>query len=191
MGFLVPLAIAAAPAIAGAAGVGAGTIGLWSSIGGSVLGALGQMKQGKAASQAAQYNATVAANNANISRQNAINAGHEGEIAAAQAQQETRAKVGAIKADQGASGVDLNSGSSIDVRSSAAQTGQLNAITLRSNAARKAYGYQLEASGQDAQSQLDLSTAKNEKSAGLLNASTTLLSGVGNAYSIHKSAGGL
>lgn len=148
---------------------------------GTGVGVMGSMQQASAQKSAANYQSAIAANNAKIASDNATRAGQAGEAQAAQVQQETRAKVGAIKAAQAANGVNVNTGSAVDVQSSAAELGELNAITLRSNAARQAYGYQTQEASYDAQSGLDKSTASNAETAGYLNAGSTFLSGAGSA----------
>lgn len=139
--------------------------------------ALGQIRQGQAAAASAKYNSQVQANNAQIAQNNAALAGEQGAANAGIEQQKTRAAVGGIKAAQAANGIDVNSGSAVDVRSSAAELGELNAITIRSNAAKTAYGYQTQQSSDMAQSQLDRQEAKFDVQAGYMNAGTTLLSG--------------
>lgn len=179
MAFLAPLAVAVGASAETAATIG--TIGSVASAVGAGVSAIGAFSQGRANSQSAKYNAAIAANNATISRQNAERTSQEGEVKAAMAQQETRAKYAGILANQGASGVDVNSGSAVDVRSSAAATGELNAINIRANAARQAYAQQTDAAGYDATSTLDKSQAKNDSTAGFLNAGSTLLGGLGDA----------
>lgn len=155
------------------------------TVGAAVIGAgvtaYGIHEQGVASNNAAKYNSEVAANNAKISTQNAAYAGAEGDQNTAVAQMKTRAEIGAIKASQAASGVDVNSGSAVDVRSSAAETGELNAINIRSEAARKAYGYQTEAAGYSGQSGLDKSAANNAEAAGDIGAGASIIGGLGKA----------
>lgn len=141
----------------------------------SGLSAYSSVQQGKQAATAANYNASVAANNAQIATQNATVAGQVGAEQTAIEQQKTRAAIGGIKAAQAASGIDVNSESAVDVRSSAEELGQLNAITVRSNAARTAYGYQTQAQSDTSQSQLDQQEAGYDKTAGYDKAATTLL----------------
>lgn len=163
----------------------------------STVGGIGQAMQGRAAAESSRYNAEIAANNQIIARQNASAAIKEGEANAAASSQATKAKLGGILANQGASGVDINSGSSIDVRSSAAQNGELNAINIRADAARKAYGYQTEGVNAGIQEKMDKETAKNEEIAGGVNAAGTLLGNAANpnnpfgAYLASQSMGGL
>lgn len=187
MPIAVPLALAGA-GVAGYTALGAGTAaaaggltGLQElSLGASVLGATGQVLQGQAASETASYNAEIAANNAKIARQNATATAHEGEINAAAASQKTRAELGSLLANEGASGVDVSSGSSVDTRTSAVQNGELNAINIRANAARQAYGYQTQAVNDIAQENLDKSEAQNAPIAADIGAGATLLGGITN-----------
>ncbi len=53
--------------------------------------------------------------------------------------------------------------------------GQLDALSIRSAAARKAYGFQSEAVNYENQSALDKHQAKSDKTAGYINAVTGLL----------------
>lgn len=145
------------------------------------LGAIGAMQQGKAASDAASYNAAVAANNAEIAKQNAATAAAAGNAQVEQAQLQTRAKIGGIIANEAAGNVDVTKGSALDVRSSAAQLGMLNALTVRSNAVRQAHDYQTQAAGYNAQAGLDSFEAKSASSAGSINALDTVIGGVGTA----------
>lgn len=177
MAFLLPLAAAAAPAAAGA-GMWA-TIGTIASVAGAGIGALGAIQSSRAQAASAKYNAAVAANNAVIAKQNATWAAQAGEAQAGMSQMKTRAAVGSITANQAASGVDLTTGSSLDVRSSARELGELDAISIRSNAAREAYGFETNASSFTAQSQLDRFEARSASTSGYINAGSTILGGVG------------
>lgn len=166
--------IAEIGSIASVAGTGLSVIG-------AIKGAQGAKAEGKANANASRYAAQVAENNATISKQNASLAAQQGTAAVEKEQLENRAKIGAITANQGASGVNLNSGSSVDVRSSAAETGELSAINIRAAAARQAYGFQQEASNQESQAGLDKAEASNAITAGNTKATTTLLGGLGDA----------
>lgn len=159
------------------------TIAVATSVAGAGVGAYGAIKQGEATSNAEKYNAQVATNNAAIAEQSAQRAGAAGNAQAEQASLKTRATVGAIKANQAASGVDVNSGSSLDVRSSAQELGELNAINVRSNAANAAYGYKVQAASYSGQSTLDQYAASTATSAADISAGGTVLSGIGGASS--------
>lgn len=183
-------AFAFAPAAAGMSGL------QLAGLAASTVGGIGQAMQGKAASESAAYNAEIARNNQIIANNNATAAIHEGEQNAASSSQGTKAKIGGILANQGASGVDISSGSSVDTRASAAQTGELNAINIRADAARKAYGYQNEGANAAIQEQMDKASAKNEAASSEVASASTLLSGATNpnnpfgAYLASQSIGG-
>lgn len=184
------LAAATVPAIAGistasvplaAATPWLADIGLGTSLLGGVTGAVGAYTQGKAAAASAKYNAAVASDNALQAKSNSVLAAQSGEAQAGIQEQKTRANVGSILANQGASNIDVNSGSNVDVRSSASELGELNALTVKSNAAREAYGYQVQGVGFQNQGALDKAEASNDTSAGTINAASTFLGGAGSA----------
>lgn len=140
--------------------------------------------QGAGANSAyAAYNAQVAANNQLIAQENSRLASAAGNQQATIEGQKTRAAVGGIKAQQAASGIDVNRGSAVDVRSSAAELGELNALTVRSNAARQAYGYDVQAASAGGQAGLDSAMAGNAANAGRINQISSLLAGASSAGS--------
>lgn len=144
---------------------------------GTAVSVVGQMQNAAAQQKVANYQAQVAENNALLAKEQAKQTTAAGEAATMQQQMKTRATVGAIRAAQGASGVDVDTGSNVDVRSSAAELGQLDALTIRSNAARQAYGYETGATSQQAQAGLDRAAGAQAGTAGLFGAAGSLLSG--------------
>lgn len=199
MGFLIPVvaAIGGAAGAGGTAVAGAGTlaeIGTAAAVAGAAISAVGSIQSANAQSAAAKYNEQVANQNAQLAGQNASLAAASGDQQAAVQQQKTRAELGAIRAEQAASNVDVNSGSAVDVRSSAAQLGEMNAITIRSNAARTAYGYETQATGFGNEAQLQGAQAGYDQTAGAIGAAGTFLGGIGNAsdnYARFLASGGL
>lgn len=137
--------------------------------------AYGQLQQGKAESNANLFNAQVAAQNADIATQKQQWAGELGDQAASTSQMKTAAMVGSIKAQQGASGIEVGTGSNANVVTSAREIGMLDAMTIRSNAAREAYGYATEAYSHKAEEALDRYAAKNNIAASKIKATSTLL----------------
>lgn len=181
----------------GAAGVGAATATPYVLSAATLVGSLGQAygayEQGQAGKVSEKYNAAVSQQNANVAKQNEAIAGQAGEEQAAMVQQRTRATVGAIRANQAASGIDVNSGSDVDVRSSASELGELDALTVRSNATREAYGYGVQAENFEAQGTLDQFEGENDLKAGEIGAGSTFLSGLGSAannYARYQMSGG-
>lgn len=161
---------------------------------GTVVSAFGQYYSGQAAAQAAQYNSAMAAQNAAIQKQNAVIAGQAGAQQATMQGLKTRAQVGATMANQGASSITVNSGSAAKTVTSERELGLLDAIQVRNNATKQAYGYEVQSVNDMAQSKLDRFKASTDKTMSYLNAGGTLLSGAGstyNAYNSWKNAGGL
>ncbi len=140
------------------------------SIQGQMLNTMGQAYQMDV--QAAEYGtkanmsdyqAGVALMNKNIAKQQADYAVATGEISAEASGMKTRAELGATKAAQAASGVDVNTGSAVDVRSSMIKIGAYDQALIRSNAAKVAWGYDVEATQAEAQSAMYTMTAGIER----------------------------
>lgn len=145
------------------------------------ISALGSLSQSRASAASAGYNAQVAAQNAQIQTQNAQFAGSQGEQEVGAEGAKNKARAAATLAQQGASGVDVNTGSDVSVRESEAKIGMLNALTIRSNAAKQAYGFQTASASQTGESQLLKSQQKSDTTGGYLSAAANVLGGVGNA----------
>lgn len=157
------------------------SLSLAASLAGAAIGGAGAIEQGEAASKAAAYQSQVATQNAQIAKTNAQFAGAEGETNAAASELQTKSKVAAITAAQGANGINVNTGSAVDVRQSASELGELDALNIRANAARSAYGYETQGAADTGQAAVDKSTSQNDATAGIIGGSATLLSGAGNA----------
>jgi hypothetical protein len=106
------------------------------------------------------YESTIANTNAKIANLQAKQTLEAGDIIASRKNLETQQKVGAIKAQQGASGVDVASGSAAAVRASAEGAGTQDELTIRNNAQRQAWGYQTEAINDTFKGQFAQLTAK-------------------------------
>lgn len=174
----VPLAaigsLAAAPFTGGLSLAGLGAV---AGLAGAGIAGIGALDASDARAKTATYQAQVAENNRQIAARNAEMEITSGEISAANRGLQTRAAVGTQKTVQGAGGIEVGTGSAADVRKGTQQMGLLDAITIRSNAARRAYGYQVTESNQEAQKRLLETQASQEKIAGPMAAAGTLLSG--------------
>ncbi len=176
-------------------GIGAGTaatISLAATAASAAIGTIGAITKSNADADAAKFQAQVSANDAIIKQQQSQTTAAAGEQQATTQALKTRATVGAIRAFQGSSGLDINSGSAVDVRSSQAMLGMQDQLTIRSNAAREAYGYQVGAVSNTAQSELLRKQAAGQGTAGLIGAAGSLLSGassVGNNYAKFRTSG--
>lgn len=156
-------------------------IGVALAAAGAGASVLGTMQQASAAQAAAKYQSEVAAGNQEIANKNASFAAASGEQQAAIQEQKTRVQIGAIEAAQGSSGVDINSPTATAVRTSQNELGQLDAQTIKSNAARQAYGFETQANNFGNQASADIAQGNNAETAGKIGAGAGLLSSAGNA----------
>src|SRR5882762_8001038 len=159
------------------------TVGMGASAGGSLLQAFGAVSGGEAAGSMYTYKAGVAKLNAQIARQNADYSRATGEVEAQQSGMQTRYQIGQTEATQAKSGLDVNRGSAELVRESEAEVGRENEAIIRSNAARRAYGYEVEAVKDESESQLDTMAASQSRQAGYLSGLGSIISGAGSVSS--------
>lgn len=152
------------------------TMALVAGVAGAGISGVGAVEGGAAAANAANYRAQVASNNAIIAKQNADYAIEAGRAAATTQSLKGAARGGALKAGQGASGVDLNSGSAVDVRVSNKEANVLDTETVMNNAELQAYGYNAKATGFEAESKLDKLTAEQAPIGADIGAAGSLLS---------------
>jgi hypothetical protein len=175
------LAAGSTGAVIGAGGASAAsilsTVGTVGSALGGVTGAIGAVESARAQGESASYAAPVAANNSVIASQNATLANAAGASQVEQQGLKTRATVGAIAANQAASNINVDTGSAVDVRSSASELGQLSDLTIRSNAEKTVYGYETQGVGFQSQQGLEQMEASQAPVAGAIGAGTSLLSG--------------
>lgn len=146
-----------------------------SMVAGTVVSAVGQIQAGNYANAIARQNAR----NLTSAARDAVD---RGEVASGRQGQETRRLMGAQRAAGAASGIDLSSGSALDILVATAGIGEQDAQTIRNNAAREAWGYRTQAAEQVAQGKL----AKRQ---GLFGAGSTLLTGLSSAGMQARSAG--
>lgn len=147
------------------------------------VSAYGAYRQGQAQSAADAYQAQVARNNQIVAGQYAQQATQDGENKVAAKQEQTAQMIGAQRAAMAANGVDLDSGSPLRVQQDTAKLGEVDAMTIRNNAAREAYGYQLQGLSYGQQAQLDESASENAETAGSLNAFSSILGGASSVAS--------
>tara|TARA_R110000868_G_scaffold84149_3_gene237377 strand:+ start:552 stop:1082 length:531 start_codon:yes stop_codon:yes gene_type:complete len=155
------------------------TLSIAASIAGSALSAFGAVQSGQAQAAAANYQAQVARVNQQIQTQNAAYERQKGDVDSQQQDMKNKAQMGALEAAQGASGFDMNMGSSLDTRESARKLGRLDTLTTRNNAERRAHDFDVAAMNQGAQAGLYSAQAKTSSMSGYLGAATSILGGVG------------
>ena len=141
------------------------------------LDTVGALMSGFGGFQQGQYQAQVARNNAAIATQNANQALQAGSYEESASKLRTGLTIGAEKAAQGANNIDVNVGSPVQVRASTATIGAMDAAMIHYNAAKQAYGDQIQATSANAQSRLDQMSAVGSLVGGGFKAASSLLSG--------------
>jgi hypothetical protein len=106
---------------------------------------LGGFLRANAARRAARMTAAQARRNAMLSEMAAGDAADRGQIAEGEARLATSGRVASDQAQLASAGVDVKSGSALDILSSQRGRGELIAQRARSNALREAWGYKTKA----------------------------------------------
>jgi hypothetical protein len=163
-------------------------IGIALTLGASLLGAAGQIQQGQAQAAASNYNAQVAEMNATLADRKARDALERGQLEEQNKRMEVAQLQGRQKAAMAANGVDLTFGSPLDTIVDTAVLGELDALTVRRNANREAYDYEVQGVNQRAGATLDRMNAKSATTGSYLAAAGTVLGGAGKAYSSYKTS---
>lgn len=184
MGFLAlaaPLLMGTATAGAGAAAAG----GLTAASAGLAAG--GALLSGVSAMAAGNYQAKVAKNNAAMLTQE-----HDTDLQAGQrAESEQRGKttdlIASQMAAQGANGVDVNVGSAREVRDADQARGDFDALAVRYNAARAAWGNSVEASNQRAQGAMAKASGRMALASSFIGAASSLAGGAGKIAGMNAS----
>jgi hypothetical protein len=158
---------------------GVGAVGIGSSILGSLFGAAGAKQSATAQAGQLTYQAGIANLNAQIAQQNASYAELQGEETAGKYGMAARQTMGHIIANQGASGLDVNSGSAKEVQTAQHTISTIDQNQIRENAAKVAYDYETQAAAAKAQATLDTMGAKNVRAAGDINVASSLVGGAG------------
>lgn len=158
-------------------------VGAAASAGGAITSAIGSKYSGEAKARMYEYQAGIAKINESIEKQNADYARKSGEVVASEVGAKAKQTMGLIKAGQGASGIDVNSGSAVQVRESQQNKNEFDQAIVRSNAARTAYGYETAAITQQANAGLAGMGAESSRVAGDLGAASSIIGGVGSVAS--------
>jgi hypothetical protein len=158
-------------------------IGLASSAAGGIMGAFGSEYSGQANKTMYGYQSGIAAINSQLAKSDAEYARVAGEREAEIAGLKGREIVGATKAGYAAGNIDPTTGSAKGVLTSEAFVNAANQNTIRANAAKRAYGFEVTAAEDTAQSQLYTMAGNTSATAGNIGAVSSLLGGVGSVSS--------
>lgn len=159
---------------------------------GAAYSAYQQKQAGKAQQGQLNYQAAVDRNNKIISDRYAQDAIDRGKVE----EEEQRRKTQQIKGNQrvgfAANGIDLGSDVVTETLQDTAMYGELDALTVRNNAQREAYGYKVQGMNFEASAINNTVSGKNAKTAGKTAAFGTILSGgssVLGTYNDYKAKG--
>lgn len=156
------------------------------TIGSTIMGTAGAIQQGQATASAARYNAQVQEMNATLADRKAKDALDRGAVDEQRKRQRVAQLRGQQVAGMAANGVDVSFGSPLDTIVDSSVLGELDALTIRTNANREAYDYKVDAVNKRASASLSRSQADNAITGSYLNAGGTILSGAGRAYGQYK-----
>lgn len=157
-------------------------------IGSTLIGGYAQIQAGNAQAAAANYNAQVAEMNATLADRAAKDALERGAAEEQRKRMEVAAIQGRQRAAMAANGVDLTFGSPLDALVDTATLGELDALTIRRNAAREAYDYETQGVNYRSDATLSRMNASAAKTGGYLGAAGTVLGGGAKAYQTYRSS---
>lgn len=147
------------------------------------IGTIGAQSQGQSEANMYNYQAGVAKVNATVARQDSTYATEAGGVEATNSGMRTRAEVGATRAGMAAGNIDINSGSGSRVVASETAIGQENQATIRANAAKRAYGFDVKAAEDTAQAGAYDVAATTSLESGDINAISTIIGTAGSVAS--------
>lgn len=123
---------------------------------------VGGYQQAQAAKAEGAYAAQVANQNAKIATQQADYERQLGNIEEEKQRRNVRLMLGSQRAALAANGIDTTSGTALDLQSETAQLGEEDALAIRANAARRAWGYEVDAMNQKANAAAAKARGKNQ-----------------------------
>ena len=146
------------------------------------IGAVGNLMQGQAASAAGRAQAAANDQNARMADEQARDALRRGAYDELRQRRQTSILQGQQRAVLAASGVEIDSGSALDVQEATGLEGEQDAAIIRYNAEREAWGYGVQATNYRNAASAARAEGKSAMTAGIIGAGTSLLS-VGQGYS--------
>lgn len=145
-------------------------------------------RAGNAAITQGNYEANLYNQNATLADQQAADAIARGQVAEGRQRNAGKSFIGQQRTGFAGQGVDVTSGSASAVQGEAQAMSALDALTIRNNAAREAFGYKVQALNDRGNAQLALMGAKNRAQDYRNQATSSLLTAGANLYGIARSA---
>ena len=147
------------------------------------LTAIGGYTQYESQKAEGQYNEAVAKNNAAAAETQAQQAEQLGSIDEDRQRARMRQMIGKQRAAFAANNIDSSSGTALDLISETAQFGEEDALAIRANAARDAWGFRTQGMNYRAQGTLARAQARNQGTATLLSTGAQM---AGTGYNYFK-----
>lgn len=155
----------------------------------TVSGFQAGMRNASAVRAQGNYEATADTMNATLATAQSADAIARGGIAANVRGAQTRQQIGATTAQLAGSGVDLKGVSATAATGTEAFLGALDEATIRNNAARQAWGYDVQASDYTQRAALARASSTNTANAEEADAYTGLLTGAAKTYGLIRNRG--
>jgi hypothetical protein len=137
-------------------------------VAGLVLGAVGAVQQNNAGKAAAQAQEEQAEENAKFAEAQATNATMTGLVEEDRRRAQTRAMLAKQRTAMAANNVDMSTGTPLELLGDTAAIGEQDALTIRANAAREAWGYRSQGVNYKNHGAAGVAAAKNQGRATLL-----------------------
>lgn len=154
----------------------------------------GAYSQSRAAKAQAKYQKSIYDTNAYMSELQAEDALSRGNTEARRVQGTAERVRGTQRAGYAAQGVAVNSGTPAAIQQESATMGELDALTVKNNAWREAWGYRVQADDLRARGDMALRAGRNEAGntilTGGMNALSSVVQGYGNATRYGSPAAG-
>lgn len=168
--------MAFAPLIIGLAGAGVSAYG-------QIRAGQEQKAAGEAQQAAAESQAQLDEANAQVADEQAQDTLARGTLQENQFRTQVKGVIGSQRANFAADNVDVSFGSAVDVQADAAKLGELDAQTIKNNAARAAWGYQVQSYDLRRQADITRKEGVNAAAAGAAAASSADISAAGSFLS--------
>lgn len=141
-----------------------------------------QGQQADATRRQGAYSRSLFDFNATLAEQAAVDATNRGTEEERRVRRRTSQLIGAQRAAAAAQGIDVASGSALDLQDEATYMGELDAETVRNNAAREAYGFRVQAWDQTTRGRLTEIAARRTAANQQAQAWSTLMDGAINTF---------
>lgn len=146
----------------------------------------GQRNQATAAVNQGNYTQTIDNQNATIADRQAADSITRGQLSESQSRTGTRQNVGADRVAAAAGGTDAGTGSNATIQGQTGELGAMDALMIRTNAARQAWGFTTEASNYRAQGAAAAMAGQNTAAGYRAGAWGTLLTGAAQGAGMWK-----